>query len=188
MPVREVLTADDIQAAVERMGMEISRDYPGGVLLVAVLKGSVMLLADLVRTIPTPVEVDFLAISRFAPDSGRVRIVKDIDEDVSDRDVILVEDIVDTGLASTFLRRHVAQLGPRDVRICTLLDRVERRIVPIGIHYRGFEITDEFLLGYGLDYEELYRNLRRIVAGDIRALRDDPVHHVPELYGAAPGG
>ena len=165
------------------MGKEISTDYPDGVLLVAVLKGSVVFLADLVRAIPTPVEVDFLAISRFAPDTGRVRIIKDLDGEVTDLDVVLVEDIVDTGLGSTFLRRHVEALGPRSVRICTLLDRIHRRIVPIEVHYRGFEIDDEFVLGYGLDFEERYRNLDRIVVGDIKALADDANHHVVDLYG-----
>lgn len=183
MAARDLLEPEALHGAIERIGKEISNDYPDGALLVAVLKGSVVFLADLVRAIPTPVEVDFLAISRFAPDTGRVRIIKDLDAEVTDVDVILVEDIVDTGLASTFLRRHVEALEPRSVRICTLLDRVQRRIVPVEVHYRGFEIDEEFVLGYGLDFEERYRNLNRIVVGDVRALAEDANHHVRDLYG-----
>lgn len=185
MPAPDLFSAEAIRDAVRRVGAEISRDHPDGVLMVSVLKGSVMFLADLVRAVDVPVEVDFLAISRFAPDSGRVRIVKDLDLDVAGLDVVVVEDIVDTGLTLTFLLGHLRALGPRSLRVCTLLDRVRRRIVPVGIDYQGFEIDDEFVLGYGLDFEEYYRNLDRIVAGDLRALRDHPDHHVAELYEGA---
>lgn len=184
MPLERVADAGSLHAAVERMGAEISRDHPGGVVAVGVLKGSVMFLADLVRAVDAPVAVDFIAISRYAPDSGRVRIVMDLEDDVQGRDVLLVEDIVDTGLTSTFLIRHLEAMGARQVRVCTMLDRVRRRIVPVDVHYRGFEIDDEFVLGYGLDFEECYRNLDLIVAGDLRALQGDPRVHVPELYAA----
>lgn len=187
MPLERVADAGSLHAAVERMGAEISRDHHEGVVAVGVLKGSVMFLADLVRAVDAPVAVDFIGISRYAPDSGRVRIVMDLEDDVQGRDVVLVEDIVDTGLTSTFLIRHLEAMGARRVRVCTMLDRIRRRIVPVDVHYRGFEIDDEFVLGYGLDYEECYRNLDLIVAGDLRALQDDPRVHVAELY-AAPSG
>jgi len=181
----ELFSADAINTATTRIAAEISSDYPEGVLLVAVLKGSVMFLADLVRAMPGPVSVDFLAISRYAPDSGRVRIVKDLDGDAGGRDIVLVEDIVDTGLTSTFLLRHLASLGPASVALCTLLDRVHRRIVPVDVKYRGFEIDDEFVLGYGLDFAERYRNLRHVMAGDLRGLQTDPDRHVADWYGGS---
>lgn len=182
----ELFSAEAIDAAVARIAAEISADHPGGALLVAVLKGSVMFLADLVRLMSVPVTVDFLAISRYAPDSGRVRIVKDLDGDVGGLDLVLVEDIVDTGLTSAFLLRHLESLGPGSVSICTLLDRVRRRIVPIDVRYRGFEIDDEFVLGYGMDFEERYRNLARVMAGDLGGLQGDPDLHVADWYGGAP--
>ncbi|MBI2168170.1 MAG: hypoxanthine phosphoribosyltransferase [Actinobacteria bacterium] len=171
-----------IESAVVRVGSEISRDHPEGVLLVAVLKGSVMFLADLVRAVDVPVTVDFLAISRFAPDSGRVRIVKDLEGDIAGLDVVLVEDIVDTGLTATFLLGHLRALTPKRVRVCTLLDRARRRIVPVDVDYRGFELEDDFVLGYGLDFQERYRNLDRIITVDPRPLADDPDLHVGELF------
>jgi hypoxanthine phosphoribosyltransferase len=152
------------------------------VLLVAVLKGSVPFLADLVRAVTVPVEVDFMAISSYAPDTGRVRIVKDLDTDIFERDVVLVEDIVDTGLTLTYLLGQLRRRGPRSLEVCALVDKVVRRIVPTPVRFRGFEIGDEFLLGYGLDYGERYRNLDRIVAGELATLRDDPDAYVDELY------
>jgi hypoxanthine phosphoribosyltransferase len=153
------------------------------VLLVAVLKGSVFFLADLVRAVSVEVEVDFLSISSYAPGTGRVRIVKDLDRDLFDRDVVLVEDIVDTGLTLTYLLGELGRRGPRSLEACTLLDKRQRRIVPTPVRYVGFEIGDEFALGYGMDYAERYRNLDHVVAGDIRALLEDPDAHVQDLYG-----
>ena len=173
-----------MQAAVARMAGEISADHPDGFVAIAVLKGSVLLLADLVRHLSVPVEVDFIAISHFAPDSGRVRIVKDVEIDIEGRDVVLVEDIVDTGLTLTYLVRHLQEQAPARVRVATMLDRLRRRIVPVDIDYRGFDLDDEFVLGYGLDFAERYRNLRQIVAGDVRGLQDDPDLHVESLYGS----
>lgn len=173
---------------MERLGGEISRDHEGGVLLVAVLKGSVIFLADLVRAVTVPVGIDFIAISRYAPDSGRVRIVKDLDEDIAGREVVLVEDIIDTGLSLTYLLRYLWERSPHSLRVCTMLDRVRRRIVPVEIDYRGFELDDEFVLGYGLDFAERYRNLDRIVVGDVRGLDVDPDLHVAELFGSGASG
>ena len=174
---------EDLQAAVTRLGGELSADYPSGVLLVAVLKGSVFFLADLVRAVSVEVEVDFLSISSYTPGTGRVRIVKDLDSDLFDRDVVLVEDIVDTGLTLTYLLGELGRRGPRSLEACTLLDKRQRRIVPTPVRYVGFEIGDEFALGYGMDYAERYRNLDHVVAGDIRALLEDPDAHVQDLYG-----
>ena len=151
-------------------------------MLVAVLKGSVPFLADLVRRVTIVPEVDFMAISAYAPDSGRVRIVKDMDTDISGRDVVLVEDIVDTGLTLHFLLAELGRRNPRTLEACTLLDRTSRRIIPTPVRYRAFEIGDEFVLGYGLDFEQRYRNLDRVVVGDLATLRADPDAYVASLY------
>lgn len=148
----------------------------------AVLKGSVLFLADLVRQLTVDTQVDFMAISSYAPDSGRVRILKDLDLDVYGRDVVLVEDIVDTGLTLTYLLGVLRRRQPRSIEACALLDKAVRRIVPTPVRFRGFEIGDEFVLGYGLDYAGRYRNLDRVVAGDLAALRADPDAYVSDLY------
>jgi hypoxanthine phosphoribosyltransferase len=180
---RVLIGSEQLRAAVGRLAAELSTDYPAGVLLVAVLKGSVCFLADLVRSMTVAVEVEFLAISSYAPGTGRVRIVKDLDLDIFGRDVVLVEDIVDTGLTLTYLVGQLGQRSPRTLEICTLLDKRQRRIVPASLRYVGFEIGDEFALGYGMDFAERYRNLDHIVAGDVSALLEDPDAHVADLYG-----
>jgi hypoxanthine phosphoribosyltransferase len=182
VPLRVLIRTEELRSTVAHLGAELSADYPAGVLLVAVLKGSVCFLADLVRTMTVPVEIEFLAISSYSPGTGRVRIVKDLQEDVFGRDVVLVEDIVDTGLTLTSLLGELAQRSPKTLEVCTLLDKRQRRIVPASLRYVGFEIGDEFVLGYGLDFAERYRNLDHIVAGDVQALRNDPDAHVAELY------
>lgn len=164
------------------MGAEISEAYPGGVVLVAVLKGCLPFLADLVRAMEVGPLVDFMAISTYAPDSGRVRIQKDLDMDVTGLDVVLVEDIVDTGLTLSFLLRQMAHRGPRSVSVCTLLDRTARRIVPTPVRFRGFDVPDEFLVGYGLDYAERYRDLDFVASVDRAALVGDADVLVPVLY------
>jgi hypoxanthine phosphoribosyltransferase len=142
-----------------------------------------LFLADLVRQLRIPCEVDFLALSAYAPDSGRVRLVKDLDTDLTDRDVVLVEDVVDTGLTLTWLRAELGRRGVRSLAACTLFDRTVRRLVPVPIEYVGFVVGDEYLLGYGLDFAGRYRNLDHVVAADPAALAADPDAHVPELYG-----
>jgi hypoxanthine phosphoribosyltransferase len=161
---------------------EISAAHTDGVVLVAVLKGSVPFLADLVRRMTVVPVVDFMAISAYAPESGRVRIVKDLDTDVSGRDVVLVEDIVDTGLTLHYLLAELGRRRPRSLEACALLDRTSRRIIPTPVRYRGFEIGDEFVLGYGLDFAQRYRNLDRVVVGDLAALQGDPDAYVASLY------
>jgi hypoxanthine phosphoribosyltransferase len=161
---------------------EISAAYDDGVLLVAVLKGSMPFLADMVRAMTILPEIDFMAISAYAPDSGRVRIVQDVQADIYDRDVVLVEDIVDTGLTLTYLLGELRRRRPRSLEACALLDKAARRIVPTEIRFCGFRIGDEFVLGYGLDFAERYRNLDRVVSADLAALRGDPDAFVPDLY------
>lgn len=182
-PPRELIGTQQLRAGVARLAAEVSAAYPGGVLLVGVLKGSVLFLADLVRAMTAPVEVDFLAISAYAPGTGRVRIVKDLEMDICGRDVVLVEDIVDTGLTVTYVLGELRRRQPTSVEVCALLDKSVRRIVPVDLRFAGFRIEDEFVLGYGLDYAERYRNVDRIVAGDLNALRADPGVHVEDLFG-----
>jgi hypoxanthine phosphoribosyltransferase len=163
--------------------MEITRHYPRGVLLVAVLKGSIFLLADLVRRVEVRCEVDFLAISTYAPESGRVRILKDLDGDIMGRDVVLVEDIVDTGLTCSYLLGELSGRHPASVEVCALFDRRARRIVPVRPRFVGFDAPEGLLLGYGLDVEGRYRNLPFVAVGDRSVLESAPDAHVEELYG-----
>jgi hypoxanthine phosphoribosyltransferase len=181
-PARVLIDGDELRTGVARLGAELSAAYPRGVVLVAVLKGSVCFLADLVRFVTVSCQVDFLAISSYAEGTGRVRIVKDLDTDISAQDVVLVEDIVDTGLTLTYILGELERRGPRSLEVCALLDKAARRIVPTPIRFAGFAIEDEFVLGYGLDYAERYRNLDRVVAGDLAALRVEPDAHVEELF------
>jgi hypoxanthine phosphoribosyltransferase len=182
-PPTVLLDQSAIAAHVQRIARQIVEDHPDGVVLVGVLKGALIFLADLARAVTgIDVVVDFLAISRYAPDSGRVRILKDLDIDVEGRDVVLVEDIVDTGLTLTYILGELQRRGPRSLEACALLDKTARRIVPTPIRFVGFAIEDEFVLGYGLDYAERYRNLDRVVAGDLAALRVEPDAHVEELF------
>ena len=164
------------------MAAEISAAHTDGVVLVAVLKGSIPFLSDLVRRLTIVPVIDFMAISAYAPETGRVRIVKDLDMDISGRDVVLVEDIVDTGLTLHYLLAELARRSPGSLEACTLLDRTTRRIIPTPVRYRGFEIGDEFVLGYGLDFAQRYRNLDRVVLGDVGVLQKDPDAYVPSLY------
>lgn len=180
-----LLTAPDVARVVERLGSEIAADHPDGVVLVGVLKGALIFLADLARAIRgVEVHVDFIAISRFAPDSGRVRILKDVELDLTGRDVVIVEDLVDTGLTATYLRGELSARSPRRVELCALLDRPVRRIVPLEVRYRGLEIPDVFVLGYGLHVAELYRNVGAVYEADRRAVQEDPAAYVDVLYGA----
>ncbi len=178
---RVLISTRDLQAGVKRLAGQISASYHDGVVLVAVLKGSVPFLADLVRSMSIVPEIDFLAISAYAPDTGRVRIVKDLDIDISGRDVVLVEDIVDTGLTLAYVLAELAHRGPNSLAVCSLLDKAVRRIVPTPVAFVGFTIEDEFVIGYGLDYEERYRNLDVVAVGDLGALRKDPDAHVAHL-------
>jgi len=178
-----LLGRDTIAESVDRLGAAISRDHPDGVLLVAVLKGALIFLADLVRTIDVDVTVDFLAISRYAPDSGRVRILKDLDLEIAGHDVVVVEDLVDTGLTLAYLLGHLRDRAPRRLRTCTLLDRPGRRIVPQHVEYVGTTIPDVFVLGYGMHWHDRYRNLDQVYVADRETVVADPDCYVEALYG-----
>ena len=165
---RILFSAEQIEQRIREVAAEISAKYAGReVKLIAVLKGSVFFLTALARELSVPVKVDFLAVSRFANQKGApgmVRIAKDLDESIEGEDVILVEDIVDTGFTTRYLMQHLAAREPNSLAICTLLDRTPRRIVQIPIDYRCFEIPDRFVVGFGLDYKQLYRNLKYVAA------------------------
>ncbi|HEV2439246.1 MAG TPA: hypoxanthine phosphoribosyltransferase [bacterium] len=163
--IQETLfTEEQITRRVRDLAGAISRDYAGRApLLVSVLKGAVYFLTDLTRALAVPVEIDFMAITTYGSakaQSGVVRLIKDLDVEITGRDVVLVEDIIDTGLTAGYLLRLLQARSPASLRICTLLDRPYRRILEtLDITYRGFEVPDRFLVGYGLDYRERYRHL-----------------------------
>jgi hypoxanthine phosphoribosyltransferase len=171
-------TAGDIRGRVRELGQAITRDYAGREpVLISILKGGAMFHADLLRAIELEASVDFMSISSYgAGSSGVVRIMKDLDEDILEQDVILVEDIVDTGLTLTYLLSALRAREPASLEICALLDKTARRITPVDVRYRGFECPDKFVIGYGLDHSEVYRNLPFIVAvEDTDALAADPM-------------
>lgn len=185
-----LLDEDALAATVDRLAREIARDHPGGVVLVGILEGALLLLADLSRALARvapdlAVTVDVVAISRFAPDSGRVRLLLDVDVPLEGRDVVLVEDLVDTGLSLGYLLGHLRARGPRTLDVCALLDRPARRILPLDVRYIGLEIPDVYVLGYGLHHRDRYRNLPRVVVADREVVLSDPDAYVPLLYGRA---
>jgi hypoxanthine phosphoribosyltransferase len=184
-----VLDEDALAQHVTRLGAEIAADHPDGVVLVGVLMGALIFLSDLARAVKNvPVEIDFMSISRFAPDSGRVKILCDVQLDLTDRDVVVVEDVIDTGLTLAYLVTQLSTHRPRSLSACALLDRPSRRIVPAAVRYRGVEVGEQFVLGYGLHYRDVYRNLPFIVEGDRDLVVADPMLYVDDLYGAdAPG-
>lgn len=178
-PAEVLIPEKALHARVGELGREIAalyQDGPEPPLLVSVLKGSTMFLADLMRTMPIDLAVDFMSISSYghAEHSGVVRIVKDLEENVEGRDLLIVEDIVDTGLTLNYLRRTLGDRGPRSLRAVTLLDKLARRIVPVELEFSGFEIPDVFVVGYGLDFQGLYRNTAEILAvKDLPRLAND---------------
>jgi hypoxanthine phosphoribosyltransferase len=159
-----LITQEQIAAKVRELGGLISADYASSsVTLVSVLKGSLPFMADLMRAIKIPVQIDLMEVSSYGgattETSGLVRILKDLSSSISGKDVLIVEDIIDTGLTLNYLLRYLRGKNPRSLRICALLDKPARRLVEIPIDYRGFTIPDEFVVGYGLDFGEYYRNL-----------------------------
>lgn len=183
----EVVSEAQLQHRIRQLGDEITADYTGKQpVFVGVLKGSMVFLADLVRRVELIAEVDFLALTRFGTE-GRVNIAMDTEVPLADRHVVVVEDIVDTGLTLTTLRRLLEARGVASVRTVALLDKATRRIVDVPIEYRGFEVGDEFLLGYGLDWSGTYRNLRSLWAVmDVAALAGDPRAFAATAYGSRP--
>ena len=165
--VAEVLIEEEaLRDRIAELGAEISADYAGkDLLLVGVLKGAVFFMADLMRHITVPCEVDFMAISSYGAStdsSGVVRILKDLDESIEGRNVLVVEDIIDSGLTLSYLKRTLSARKPASLEICALLTKPERREVEVPVRYTGFEIPNRFVVGYGLDFAERYRNLRYV--------------------------
>ena len=158
---RVLHTSEEIQAAVQRIGAEITADYAERELtLITVLKGGTIFLADLCRAIELPLTLDFMEISSYGPGVvGSVRIIKDLDDPIEGRDVLVVEDIIDTGLTLSYLLRVLQQRKPASIAVCTLLDKDARRLADLPIEYRGFSVPDRFLVGYGLDLDGLWRTL-----------------------------
>jgi hypoxanthine phosphoribosyltransferase len=164
-----LITEDDIKRRVAELGEEISRDYADTTpVLVSVLKGGIIFLADLVRELKILHEIDFMSVSSYnggTESSGVVRILQDLSINIEGEDVIIVEDIVDSGLTLDYIRSILLARHPKTLRICTLLDKKPKREIEVPIDYIGFEIPDEFVIGYGLDYEQKYRNLPYIAIG-----------------------
>jgi hypoxanthine phosphoribosyltransferase len=173
-----LLTEEQISERVAELGSQLEADYAGrDPVLVSVLKGSIIFLADLIRAMQSSLSLDLMEVSSYGAStesSGQVRILKDLSKPIEGRDVIVVEDIIDTGLTLNYLLKYLHDKGPASVRICCLLDKPARRLAEIPIDYRGFTIPDRFVVGYGLDYDERYRNLPYI--GVLK----------PSVYGAAP--
>jgi hypoxanthine phosphoribosyltransferase len=172
-----LLTEEQVQTRVRALGAQLSVDYAGrSPVLVSVLKGSIVFLADLVRAMDVPLSVDLMEVSSYGSGtetSGQVRILKDLSGPIEGRDVVVVEDIIDTGLTLNYLLRYLTERSPASIRVCCLLDKPARRLAEIEIDYRGFSIPDRFVVGYGLDFNEQYRNLPYI--GVLR----------PSVYGGA---
>jgi len=157
-----LINEEQIKTTVKDLGARITRDYSGkNPLLICILKGSSVFFTDLIREIDLPLDIDFMAISSYGPNtvSGEVRLVKDLDTSIEGRNVLIVEDIVDSGRTLAYLKRVLNNRGAKSIRIISLLDKPSRRTVPLDVDYTGFEIPDAFVVGYGLDYNEKYRNL-----------------------------
>src|SRR6266705_2196451 len=161
------IPASDIHKRIQELGAQIDADYSGSgpIYLITILKGAFMFLADLSRSIKSPTRIEFMGISSYGKgktSSGQVKVTKDLDHSVEGADVLIVEDIVDSGVTLSYLMQVLRQRHPRSVRIAALLDKPERRLRPVEVTYVGFKIPDEFVVGYGLDYGEKYRNLRDV--------------------------
>jgi hypoxanthine phosphoribosyltransferase len=186
-PATILFTEEEIRERISALAREITRDYQDrSPVLVTMLKGAVVFLADLFRQIDLPVRADFMSITSYGADSessgGVVRILKDLDHDIGGEDVIVVDDIIDTGLTLSYLLATLRARQPATLEVCALLDKTVRRILPVEIKYRGFECPDRFVVGYGLDHEERYRNLPLIVAVENQSvLVEDPDLLLPLL-------
>jgi hypoxanthine phosphoribosyltransferase len=171
--LKEVMIPDEkLQQRIKELGAEISRDYNGQpLLLVCILRGGVMFLTDLIRQITTPVAIEFMAVSSYGrgarESTGNVRITLDLISDISDCNVLIVEDIIDSGMTLSSVMELLNARHPKSLEVCTLLDKAERREVPVPLRYRGFVIPNEFVFGYGLDIDEYYRNLPFIGSVDL---------------------
>ena len=161
--INVLLPEEEVDARIQAMGEQISRDYAGKqVHLICVLKGGSFFLCELAKRITVPVSLDFMSVSSYGggtESKGVVKIVKDLDESIRDKDVLVVEDILDSGRTLSYLLEMLRSRGPKSLRLCTLLDKPDRRVVDVDVDYTGFQIPDEFVVGYGLDYDQRYRNL-----------------------------
>lgn len=161
--VRVLLSEEEVDARIQEIGAQISRDYEGKqVHLICVLKGGSFFMCELAKRITVPVSLDFMSVSSYGKDtksSGVVKIVKDLDESIKNKDVLVVEDIIDSGRTLSYLLEMLKDRGPKSLRLCTLLDKPDRRVVDVNVDYTAFVIPDEFVVGYGLDYDQRYRNL-----------------------------
>ena len=161
--IKVLLTEAEVDAKIQLIGEQISKDYAGKeVHLICVLKGGSFFLCELAKRITVPVSLDFMSVSSYGggtESKGVVKIVKDLDESIRDKDVLVVEDIVDSGRTLSYLLEMLRSRGPKSLRLCTLLDKPDRRVVDVNVDYTGFQIPDEFVVGYGLDYDQRYRNL-----------------------------
>lgn len=161
--IRVLVSEEDVDAKIAELGKKISEDYAGRAIhLVCVLKGGVFFTCELAKRITVPVSLDFMSVSSYGADtksSGVVKIIKDLDEPLEGKDVLIVEDIVDSGRTLSYLMENLRQRRPNSLRLCTLLDKPERRVTDVKVDYTGFNIPDEFVVGYGLDYAQKYRNL-----------------------------
>lgn len=158
-----LLSEEEVDKRIKEIGERITKDYAGkNIHLICVLKGGVFFMCELAKRIDVPVSMDFMAISSYGADtksSGVIRIVKDLDESITGKDVLVVEDIVDSGRTLSYLLMMLKERKPNSLKLCTLLDKPDRRVIDVNVDYTGFEIPDEFVVGYGLDYAQKYRNL-----------------------------
>ena len=161
--IRVLLTEEEVNKKISEVAAQINKDYEGKeVHLICILKGGVFFTCELAKRLTVPVTLDFMSVSSYGSgtqSSGVVKIVKDLDESLKDKDVIVVEDIVDSGRTLSYLLEMLRDRGPASLRLCTLLDKPERRVIDVHVDYTGFNIPDEFVVGYGLDYDQRYRNL-----------------------------
>ena len=161
--IRELISEEAVAKKIAEMGAQISRDYEGeSVYLLCILKGGVFFTTELAKHITVPVNIDFMSVSSYGGEttsSGIVRIVKDLDTPIEGKNVLIAEDIIDTGRTLAYLMEHLKQRKPKSLKLCTLLDKPDRRVSDVKVDYTGFEIPDEFVVGYGLDYDQRYRNL-----------------------------
>ena len=179
---RILFDRDGVQAAVAHLAAELSATYDDGVVLVAVLKGSVLFLADLIRRMTVHPVVDFMSVSTFGDGGPRVRILKDLETDIGGRDVVLVEDVVDTGLSLGWLLDELRARRPRSLEVCALVDKPGRRILPVEVRWIGLAVEEPYVCGYGLDVAERYRNLDVIAEADTTVLAAGPDAYVSHLY------
>jgi hypoxanthine phosphoribosyltransferase len=191
MVAEPLITRGELRTRIPALANELKDTLAGDqpTVAISILKGSTLFLADLMRSLDLDLEIDFMSITSYAGSqgaSGVVRIVKDLDIDISGRDVVIVEDIVDTGLTLTYLRRTLGERNPRSLQTVTLLDKAARRIIPVPLEHRGFEIPDVFVVGYGMDFQGRYRNVPDILAvNDLARLANDPLMLCDQVFSGA---